>query len=165
MLELAHGRSLRCVKVTYKETGPEDPRIQVGNSDYNAHPFHRDGNPKFAKLIIYLSDVDEDSGPFEVYLNSRAPLFDELLRIANADKRFRGRFSSFGRKMREHLPRYFKRDLRIWEDETALRKRFNSDPRRALGKRGAVVFFNVRNVHNGSRDQKRQRRVLHFVFA
>lgn len=164
MLELAHGRSMRCVKVTYKETSPDDPRIQVGASDYNTHPFHRDGNPRFAKLIIYLSDVDEDGGPFEVYLNSRPPPFDELLRIAYNDKRFRGRFSGFGRKMRDNLPRFFQRDTRFWEDTDALRERFGDEPHRVLGKSGAMCFFNVMNVHNGSRDQKRIRRVLHFVF-
>jgi hypothetical protein len=164
MLELAHGRSLSCVKVTFKETSPDDPQIRIGSSDYNTHPFHRDGNPNFAKLIIYLSDVDEDGGPFEVYLNSRLPFFDEFLQIAYREKRFRGRFSGFGRKMRDNVPQYFQRGHQYWEDSDALLERFGGEPRRVLGKRGAMCFFNVMNAHNGSRDQKRIRRVLHFVF-
>ena len=165
-LELARGRALRCLSVTYHETAPDDPQVAVGDSAYNAHPFHCDGNPKFAKLLVYLSDVDEDCGPFEMIPGSRFPLVDELVRLAFQDKHFRPRAAAVGRAMRRWLPASFQRDTHLWdEDAASLERRFGTPPRRVLGKRGTVAFFDGMNLHNGSRNQRRPREVLHFIFV
>jgi len=165
-LELARGRALRCLSVTYHETAPDDPRVAVGDSVYNAHPFHFDGNPKFAKLLVYLSDVDEDCGPLEMIPHSRFPLLDELLRLAHLDKHFAPRSAVLGRALRRRLPAVFRRDTHLWEEDAAsLERRFGVPPRRVLGKRGTVAFFDGMNLHNGSRNQRKPREVLHFIFV
>jgi hypothetical protein len=165
-LELARGRALRCLSVTYHETAPGDPVVAVGDSAYNAHPFHCDGNPKFAKLLVYLSDVDEECGPFEMIPDSRFPLWDELLRLAWQEKHFRPRAAALGRRLRRWVPATFRRDTHLWqEDAASLERRFGRPPRRVLGKRGTVAFFDGMNLHNGSRNQRRPREVLHFIFV
>lgn len=165
-LELAHGRSLRLYSVTYHETDPDDPTIRIGASRYNAHPFHHDGNPKFAKLLIYLSDVDESSGPFEIFLNSRPGLLEELLRLGYQDKHFRDRPNSLGAWARRHLPAWLRRSTQYWDvDAETLQRRFSGCLRRVVGRRGTLAFFDGMNIHNGSRDQERPRQVLHFIFV
>jgi hypothetical protein len=165
-LELARRRALRCLSVTYHETAPDDPQVAVGDSAYNAHPFHCDGNPKFAKLLVYLTDVDDDCGPFEMIPESRFPLGDELLRLAFQEKHFRPPAAAVGRALRRWLPGFFRRDTHLWdEDAASLERRFGRPPRRVLGKRGTVAFFDGMNLHNGSRNQRRPREVLHFIFV
>jgi len=166
MLELAHGRELRCLSVTYHETDGDDPTVRVGSSLYNAHPFHVDGNPKFAKALIYLTDVDDAAGPFEMFSDSRFPLFDELVRLAYQEKHFRGRPRGPGARLRAHLPAWLRRPTHLWNDDVGdLQKRFPNAFHRITANKGAVVFFNGMNVHNGSRDQKKRREVLHFIFV
>ena len=98
--ELARGCTLRCYSVTYHETEPSDPLTRVGDSVYNGHPFHCDGSPKFAKGLLYLSDVGESSGPFEMIPHSRFGFFDELARLAYQPKR--ARRSRVARWLRPH---------------------------------------------------------------
>lgn len=166
-LELAHGRRLRCLKVSYHETDPTDPTVRVGGSLYNGHPFHIDGNPKFAKALLYLTDVDDDAGPFELFRHSRFRWLDELLRLAYQKKLFRvGGLHRIGLGLREHLPAFLARDTHLWTyDLDALRVRFPDALFRAIGPAGSFVFFNGGNLHNGSRDQKKRREVLHFIFV
>lgn len=160
--ELARGRALRCHSITYHETDPADPLTSVGGSRYNAHPFHSDGNPKFAKALLYLSDVGEASGPFEMIPGSRFGVFDELLRLAYSSKR--ARRSRIAARMRSQLPARFRRPTHLWELSAAEVERRYGRIRRALGRRGSFVIFDGMNLHNGSRDQKEPREVLHFIF-
>jgi hypothetical protein len=161
--ELARGRALRCHSITFHETDPSDPLTRVGESTFNAHPFHLDGNPKFAKALLYLSDVGDDSGPFEMIENSRFPLWDELLRLAYSSKL--ARRSRIASRLREHLPAALRLPTQLWGLSAADVERRFGPIHRALGRRGTFVVFEGMNVHNGSRDQKERREVLHFIFV
>ena len=163
-LELARGRALRCLKVTYHETSPTDPVRRVGATAYNGHPFHCDGNPKFAKALLYLNDVDEGTGPFEMVPDSRFPFVDSLLRLAYSPRHFRGRGET-GRRMRAALPSWLIRGTHLWElDADGVTARYGA-PIRVVGPAGTLAIFDGMNLHNGSRDQRRPREVLHFVFS
>jgi hypothetical protein len=159
--ELARGRALRCHSITYHETDPSDPLTRVGETAFNAHPFHSDGNPKFAKALLYLSNVGEASGPFEIIPGSRFARWDELLRLAYSSKR--ARRSRIGRRLREHLPAALRRPTHLWDLSAAEVERRYGKIQRALGPRGTFVVFEGMNLHNGSRDQKEPREVLHFI--
>jgi hypothetical protein len=160
--ELARGRALRCHSITYHETDPADPLTSIGATRYNAHPFHSDGNPKFAKALLYLTDVGEGSGPFEMIPHSRFPLWDELLRLAYSSKR--ARRSRIAARLRERLPSCFRRPTHLWDLSVDEVERRYGRSRRVLGRRGSFVVFEGMNLHNGSRDQKERREVLHFIF-
>ncbi len=161
--ELARGRALRCHSVTYHETDPADPLTSVGDSSYNAHPFHTDGNPKFAKALLYLSDVGESAGPFEMVPSSRFGVCDELLRLAYGSKR--ARRSAIASRLSRWLPACFRRPTHFWTLSAAEIEQRYGRIRRALGRRGSFVIFDGMNLHNGSRDQKERREVLHFIFV
>jgi hypothetical protein len=159
--ELARGRALRCHSITYHETDPSDPLTRVGDSSFNAHPFHCDGNPKFAKALLYLSDVGDGSGPFEMIESSR--FGDELFRLAYSSKL--AKRSRVASRLREHLPAALRRPTHLWDLSAAEVERRFGPIRRALGRRGTFVVFDGMNVHNGSRDQKERREVLHLIFV
>jgi hypothetical protein len=163
MLELARSRVLALRSVSYHETDPDDPMVSFGDSVYNGQPFHLDGNPKLAKVLIYLADVDEDSGPFEMIPESRPSLPDELIRLAYIEKHIPR--IGFGASLRERLPAFFRRGTHPWEEDAAsLTRRYGHPPTRVIGERGTITFFEGMNMHNGSRNQKRRREVLHFIF-
>jgi len=161
--ELARGRALRCHSITYHETDPSDPLRRVGESSFNAHPFHADGSPKFAKALLYLSDVGDGSGPFEMIENSRFAIWDELVRLAYSSKL--AKRSRIAWRLREHLPASLKRPTHLWDLSAADVEHRYGPIRRALGRRGTFVVFDGMNLHNGSRDQKERREVLHFIFV
>jgi hypothetical protein len=161
--ELARGRALRCYSITYHETDPSDPLTRVGDSSFNAHPFHIDGSPKFAKALLYLSDVDDGSGPFEMIEGSRFALWDELLRLAYNSKV--AKRSRIAMRLRDQLPAALRRPTHLWDLSAAEVERRYGPIRRALGRRGTFVVFDGMNLHNGSRDQKEPREVLHFIFV
>ena len=164
MLELARGRKLRLLSVAYHLTEPDDPAVRVGDSEYNAHPFHQDGNPKFAKVLIYLTDVGEGSGPFEMFVGSRFGLFDELLRLGYRSKQFKKRKEGIARWSRRRVPAWLRRETHLWDVDARTHERRHGPPVRVLGPKGTLAFFDGMNLHNGSRDQKELREVLHFVF-
>lgn len=161
--ELARGRALRCSKITYHETDPSDPLRRVGDSSFNAHPFHADGSPRFAKALLYLSDVGDSAGPFEMIESSRFAWWDELLRLAYSSKLAKRR--RIASRLREHLPAAMRRPTHLWDLSAAEVERRFGPIRRALGRRGTFVVFDGMNLHNGSRDQKERREVLHFIFV
>ncbi|MDH3212874.1 MAG: hypothetical protein OEM05_10350 [Myxococcales bacterium] len=164
-LEAARGRRLRLLSVTYHETNPSDAMVRVGDSEYNAHPFHTDGNPKFAKVLIYLTNVGEVSGPFEMFIDSRFSLFQELLRLGYRSKQFKGKQRGIALWARRRVPERLRRETHLWDlDAVTLEARYGP-PQRVLGPRGTVAFFDGMNLHNGSRNQKERREVLHFVFV
>jgi hypothetical protein len=163
MFELARKRALVLRSISYHETSPDDPMVEWGDSAYNGHPFHLDGNPKLAKVLIYLTDVDEDSGPFEMIPDSRPSLPEELIRLAYIEKHIPR--IGFAAGLRERLPAFFRRGTHLWEEDVvSLTRRYGHPPSRVIGERGTLVFFDGMNMHNGSRNQKRRREVLHFIF-
>jgi hypothetical protein len=94
--------------------------------------------------------------------HSRFPLWDELLRLAYSSKR--ARRSRIAARLRERLPSCFRRPTHLWDLSVDEVERRYGRSRRVLGRRGSFVVFEGMNLHNGSRDQKERREVLHFIF-
>ena len=111
-------------------------------------------------------DVDETSGPFEIFVDSRPGVLEELLRLAYQDKHFRDRPGSVGHWAWRHLPAALRRSTQYWDvDAETLQSRFPGRLIRVVGPAGTMAFFDGMNIHNGSRDQERPREVLHFIFV
>ena len=114
--------------------------------------------------MLYLTDVSEASGPFEMFVGSRCALFDELCRLAYRSKQFKHRKEGIARWSRRHVPQWLRRETHEWDKTADDHAQRFGPPQRVLGPAGTLAFFDGMCLHNGSRDQKERREVLHFVF-
>jgi len=96
-------------------------------SAFGSRLWHYDQQPReFLKLMIYLTDVDEDSGPFE------------YLRFKNSHKAVLGTFNPFladSRLSERRIDSYLQKGV---------------EPHKVLGSKGATFLFDNNIIHRGN---------------
>ena len=94
--------------------------------------WHRDSYSAQYKSMCYLSNVDEDSGPFEYVIKSHTykNIYNEL--VLNNKTKERYRFSRFEP---DFVASYM--------------ERFNLKSEKFYGKKGEIIIFDSRGVHRG----------------
>lgn len=135
----------------------------VCNSDkkISSWLWHFDNHPnEFIKMMIYLTDVDENSGPIEFIVdenNNGCKLKSD--RIEKKD--------FFNRKKWDD-PKYFKNQYngnRIGEKDIEKLLKEGYKKKKILGKKGTIILFSENLIHRANHATKNHRNIINTVLS
>ncbi len=131
---------------------------------------HRDSSGGDLKAIIYMTDVDDRSGPFSYVVGSnrmRISRLDDLICEANdsnglcgTDPTARARFAALPRKLRQKGA--FGNDL---TPESALGREIGDGLWAVKAGQGSIVLFDTKGIHRGGMVEQGERRVITCVIG
>lgn len=131
---------------------------------------HRDSSGGDLKAIIYMSDVDERTGPFSYVLGSnrmRIRRLDDLICEANdsnglggTDPKARARFAALPARLRQKGS--FGNDLK---PESPLGREIGAGLWAVKAGRGSIVLFDTKGIHRGGMVEDGERRVITCVIG
>lgn len=131
---------------------------------------HRDASGGDLKAIIYMTDVDDRTGPFSYVVGSnrmRISRVDDLICEANdsnglagTDVRARARFAALPRKLRQKGA--FGNDLTA---DSALGREIGAGLWAVTAGRGSIVLFDTKGIHRGGMVEDGERRVITCVIG
>jgi len=131
---------------------------------------HRDASGGDLKAIIYMTDVDERTGPFSYVVGSnriRISRVDDLICEANdsnglagTDAQARARFAALPKKLRQKGS--FGNDLR---PESPLGREIGQGLWAVRAGRGSIVLFDTKGIHRGGMVEDGERRVITCVIG
>lgn len=170
------GRPARLVDINPQINDPTDSfwREIFDDQDGISLPqtayFHRDASGGDLKVIIYCSDVNEQTGPFSYAVGSHLmhiSRVDDLLCEANdhnglsaTDLEARRRFAALPAWLRQKGS--FGNDL---ADDSAASHRIVDSTWRITGETGAIVAFDTKGIHRGGMVEEGERRVITCVIG
>jgi len=112
--------------------------------------WHYDDNPKeFIKLMIYLTDVTEDSGPFE------------YLRHRDTQQSFMPTKIRTGFRNWNDPPQW--PEGRVPDDELERLQKQGYEPFKVIGKKGTILLFNANSIHRATIPKSKPRDALVLV--
>lgn len=131
---------------------------------------HRDASGGDLKAIIYMTDVDDRTGPFSYVVGSNRMKIDRLddliceandsNGLAGTDARSRARFAALPAKLRQKGA--FGNDLR---PESALGHEIGRALWAVKGGKGSIVLFDTKGIHRGGMVEDGERRVITCVIG
>lgn len=131
---------------------------------------HRDASGGDLKAIVYMSDVDDRTGPFSYVVGSnriRIRRLDDLIcetndsnGLAGTDARARARFAALPRKLRQKGS--FGNDLR---PESELGREIGQGLWTVKAGKGSIVLFDTKGIHRGGMVEDGERRVITCVIG
>jgi hypothetical protein len=131
---------------------------------------HRDASGGDLKAIIYMTDVDERTGPFSYVVGSnrmKIRRLDDLICEANdsnglagTDARSRARFAALPRKLRQKGA--FGNDL---TPDSPLGREIGQGLWAVTAGRGSIVLFDTKGIHRGGMVEDGERRVITCVIG
>lgn len=131
---------------------------------------HRDASGGDLKAIIYMSDVDERTGPFSYVVGSnrmKINRLDDLICEANdsnglaaTDAKSRARFAALPRKLRQKGS--FGNDL---TPDSPLGREIGKGLWAVTAGRGSIVLFDTKGIHRGGMVEDGERRVITCVIG
>lgn len=150
----------------WKDIFPDTPPSELPKAAY----CHRDASGGDLKAIIYMSDVDDASGPFSYVVGShrmKIGRFDDLICEANDSNGLAGttvearaRFAALPARLRQKGS--FGNDLLETEP-------FARDITRGLwaitAPKGSIVLFDTKGIHRGGMVERGERRVITCVIG
>jgi len=132
--------------------------------------FHRDASGGDLKAIVYMSDVDEKTGPFSYVVGSnrmKINRLDDLICEANdsnglagTDAKSRARFAALPRKLRQKGA--FGNDL---APDSPLGREIGKGQWAVTAGRGSIVLFDTKGIHRGGMVEDGERRVITCVIG
>lgn len=131
---------------------------------------HRDASGGDLKAIIYMTDVDERTGPFSYVVGSnrmKIRRLDDLICEANdsnglagTDAKARARFAALPRKLRQKGS--FGNDL---TPDSPLGREIGQGLWAVTAGRGSIVLFDTKGIHRGGMVEDGERRVITCVIG
>ena len=131
---------------------------------------HRDASGGDLKAIIYMTDVDDRTGPFSYVVGSnrmRISRVDDLICEANdsnglagTDARARARFAALPRKLRQKGS--FGNDL---TPDSVLGREIIAGLWSVTAPRGSIILFDTKGIHRGGMVEDGERRVITCVIG
>lgn len=131
---------------------------------------HRDASGGDLKAIIYMTDVDDRTGPFSYVVGSNRMKLDRLddliceandsNGLAGTDARSRARFAALPARLRQKGS--FGNDLR---PETALGREIGQGLWAVKAGKGSIVLFDTKGIHRGGMVEAGERRVITCVIG